>query len=1346
MKSSSRYRQFGEHLLQLRQVRGIGTQGELAKLLGVKQQTVSRWEAGTSRPRADEIPGIAAALKVDPRQLLVFAEQAPEAAVTVSFDRPLPLHALTADSFERFSLDFIATLYPSEQVHPAGKAGHKQFGLDIEVTFADGAVHTFQCKREADFGPAKVSRAVAAHTAEAEKKCLLLSRVASPLARAEVRKHANWDLWDQEDISRRVRSLARVEQHRLVDIYFPGQRFALLGQSEPGPWLTVHEFFAPHLAEGRIFNQRWELVGRAQELSELDRALGDSSVVAVSLVGPAGGGKSRVLRSALDAYTDAHPGVLVRMISPTQEVTAKSLEELGLGDKLLIAEDAHDRNDIGQLVRYVADERNRARLLLVYRPYWKGIIDRELGQLGLTGALVRSVTLGTPSKADAAQLAAQVLSTHSSSTDAAQAIAELAYDSPLAVVVGAQLVARERVHPQLFGSNDEFRVAVLKRYEKVIAEDIATGKDQERVHSMLCVLALIQPVVPDDRPVLELLSTIEEIDAKDASRLTRLLIDSGVLFKRGAKYRLSPDLLADSIIETACITSRGESNGYAERVFEAAIPEYKEHILLNLGRLDWRRNKGDTSDSRLLDQLWTSLRWQDDYDHAQVRAAAAAAYYQPRQALVFARRLADQGHGKEEDVCRIIRAAAYNLDHLVDACSLLWEAGKDDARPTNRHPNHPIRLLTELATAEPRKPIEHVEQVVDFALSLLDLPESWASANTPFDVLRGALATEGHFTAAATDREITISKYAIHRERVKEVRQRIISALFASLSSANQRRAFLAAGRLGDALHGPMAATEETDDPWGDEFVDTLHRLDALLGAAEITAPVLVRVAESVQWHAFYGPHRSRLIAERVIARLDRDIETRAARALIDAWGTNTWPIEEDAVGRPRHEADIDTLCRDLAQRFPEPEALGDFLKGILASIENATGTPDYGPAQLFIGRLLSSNLELARHLVRKRLSDERSILAAYAGRALGVLVTQVPDEARQLVSRMLEGGDHHLRFVSEGYTFATHMAPYSEADVVALRRIFTSEDRAVLAYASDITREVARNDKLFAIDLLASMNIDLALRSTRDIFMWLAHGDTIPFALIRDDQLRRLVEGLRNAPRLDDHWLNHFLKKAIRRAPALVLDLAKARIEDALQSEDWSRHPLGHLIREENALTLLAHPEGPAQFRDLLEWARERISDYRFGYHFADLVRVLCGRYDSACIGLLEEWASGGTVEHVNVLAAVLREAGQSFIYDQSAFISRALRFARKLDIKAHRVLSSAIFASAVSGVRSGVPGKPFDFDLRLKTHAEQELAQLGRADPAYDLYRRLLEHAKQDIESQERDGRLMDENDEAA
>jgi hypothetical protein len=825
-------------------------------------------------------------------------------AAIMSFDRPLPLAELSPGSFEFFSLDLLATLYREQAVvHPAGKTGHKQHGIDLEAVFSDGTVYTFQCKREAQFGAAKVLRAITSQTVPAKKKFILLSRVASPEARKAIRGARGWDLWDQVDITRSFRTLPKAEQVRIADIYFPSQRFALTGESAAGPWLTIEDFFAPQLAEGRIFNQRWELIGRAAELALLADALADTDVVAVSLIGRAGEGKSRVLRSALDSFAVAQPAVLVRVASPTEEITSKHLEDLGTARKLIVVDDAHDRSDLGTLIRYAADVRNHARLLLVHRSYWTDIVQRDLARFGIAGHLAASVTLAKPTKQDANDLAAQVLKTCGAPTHAATAIAALAYDSPLAVVVGAQIVAREQVHPELLGSNDEFRTVVLQHYEKMIAEGIAVGKDQERVHSILRVLALIQPVVPDDRLVLELLHSVADIDAPDGTRLARLLIDSGVLFKRGAKYRLSPDLFADSIIEATCITSSGQSNGYAERIFSAATAELKEHVLMNLGRLDWRRNEGDASSSGLLDGLWCQMAWNDDHHCVEVKAAASAAYYQPRQALAFAGRLVDQGHGQDEDVCRIIRNAASNLKFVPDACALLWEAGRTDARAMNSYPSHPIRLLSELATPEPGKPVEYMEYAVEHAISLLDNPESWTGLYSPFDVLRGALATEGHFTSSSSSRAITISKYAVQRDRVTEVRRLIVDEIFASLSSVNSRRAFLAAQTLVDALRGPIGVRGEAGDDWGEEFTNTLARLDEYIDATEISAAVLVRIAESVHWHAFYGPEHTRVVARRIIAKLDRDIETRTARGLIDAWGTRTWPMEE-GTGRPQHEAD----------------------------------------------------------------------------------------------------------------------------------------------------------------------------------------------------------------------------------------------------------------------------------------------------------------------------------------------------------------------------------------------------------------------------------------------------------
>ncbi|RYH29376.1 MAG: hypothetical protein EON54_22555 [Alcaligenaceae bacterium] len=370
--------------------------------------------------------------------------------------------------------------------------------------------------------------------------------------------------------------------------------------------------------------------------------------------------------------------------------------------------------------------------------------------------------------------------------------------------------------------------------------------------------------------------------------------------------------------------------------------------------------------------------------------------------------------------------------------------------------------------------------------------------------------------------------------------------------------------------------------------------------------------------------------------------------------------------------------------------------------------------------------------------------MSAHAGRALGALLAAKHDEGNCLVERMLGVGDTQLLLVAEGYMFSIHPVAYSGTDLTALRLIFSSRDSLVLRYSAHIAMEVARRDKSLAVDLLSSANVELAMRSERDYFMWLSHEETIPFAQIRDDQLRKLINGLRRVPRLDDHWVNEFLKKAIHRVPEAVLDLAKARIDASIANEDWSMQPLGNVLDDRGALNLLALPEGGRLLRGLLEWALGRVGDYQFDYRFAELVQSLCSPYEATFVATIEDWlTAGGTADHFTAITAIVRGSGPSFLFDHEEFVGRALRAARSVGRKSHRDLSSALFASSVSGVRSGTPGQPFEADLRLKGLAEERLGRIARSDAAYDLYVSLRDHADHDIERQIAEGRRMDEED---
>lgn len=1341
----ARFQAFGDELRRLRVAQGITTRDDLARLLGLTQQTVSRWEAGASRPRAEQIPALAKALRADPQRLLVAAGHAPE-QVTVTFDQPLPLASLSPEGFQRFCRSLLEALNPGARVHAAGKTGHKQFGIDIEAQLENGDTYTYQCKREASFGAAKIRKAVAEHKVHATKKFLLLSRVASPLARRAVKGYRTWEIWDQDDLSEKLRTLPRERQRQIVDTYFPGQRFALIGEPSPGPWQRPADFFAPLLSDDRPFSHQWELVGRERERQALASALADRTNIVVSLTGPAGGGKSRLLHTAIGDFTAAHLGTSIFMLSPTEQVTAKSLEDLGQRDKLLVVDDAHDRTDREHLSRYVADARMNARLLLVYRPYAQEVIERELAHCGLAGTHVARVEVQKPTKAEAVALASQVLTTLGAPTDAAPHIAGVAYDSPLSVVVGAWIVAKEGLHPELFGSHDVFKATVLQHYKAAIARGVSSSaRDQDSIDRILRVIALVQPVVPDDPKVLALIREVEAVSPTDATRLTKLLIASGVLFKRGAQYRLSPDLLADSIIETAYISTSGASNGEVERVFAAAIAEHKANLLLNLGRLDWRRSGGDTTDSRLVDALWSVLDWEDDYQRPQLKAAVEAAYYQPRQALALAERLVGGGHGANEDVCRLIRNAAYSLRHLTRACELLWEVGQSDARAMHQFPSHPLRLLSEMAAPEPSKPIAYCEGVVDFALSLIPLEASWSAGATPFDILKAALATEGHVTSRATSRTITFTAFGVNLEAVAAMRRRIIDAILDGLTNKNKRHAFEAAKLLRTALHGPIGLmnrkpSDEERMEWSTEFADTLERVNRLIEANHLPPAILVRVAESVAWHAHRLEGETKEPARRILTHLERDLETRVTRVLMDGWGHQTWKL---GGGRLDDTDQVQgELAAEIERTYPGAEGLANFIGEQLRTL-NGYGDETLQSAHLLVNRLISNQLSLAREVLDVRDRSPEDPVAAYAPVALAALLKQAPAEAHARIEALLGSGDEHLWLVARAYAMGLGKRSLLDEDRQMIRRIFSSDQPGVLGCAAWIFREVAQLSTELAISLLASANPALLQASRGDILMWLDDDKLVPLDSISDEQLGRILVLFESPERLDEHFVHGFLTRVSKRSPQVVVALAKRRLEKAAKNEDWSMSPIGGISRHTPSLDVLGHQDGATLFRGVLEWALPEAGKYPFAHHFADLVSGVFGFRHPVFTAVVEEWSAAGQAEHFKLIASVLREAPAPFVFAEVEFVRRILKSARALGKSVHRDLSSSLYAAAVSGVRSGTPGVPFPEDLRTKEQSEAVLATLSNADPAHELYDALKKHAEHGIARSQAEGRAMDEED---
>jgi len=810
-----------------------------------------------------------------------------------------------------------------------------------------------------------------------------------------------------------------------------------------------------------------------------------------------------------------------------------------------------------------------------------------------------------------------------------------------------------------------------------------------------------------------------------------------VLFKRGLRSRLAPDLLADEIIRSNYLNADGTANERVTQVFELAGTDHLKTLFVNLGRLDWRLREGKTDDSALLTSLSPKLRWGERYSNPHVEAVEAVSYYQPRFALDFAKRLIAEGHGDNSSVCNMVRNAAYTYDHVQEACQLLWTAGRNDVRPLHQQPSHGIRILKELAEFQLNKPIEYVREVVRFALALLERPASLKTPQTPFAILEGALCTEMEATSSSR-LTITITRYQLPLEWARKVRDEVTGALLKYLRKGPPRRAFLAAQTMGQALRGPMHG-DTPDNAWKQQQVKLLQELKAVLNEVHVLPVVLVRLAQSISWHAFYGGPETSVEAQTILAMLNRDLRTRLTRALVDGWGTETWKLSK-ALEREEHVKNRQLLTADLIAAFPEPSCLLDELH---ASLEEITTVAhgQYGSPFLLMNHLLVSVPGLATELLLRNNEGRAGHLEDYIGAALSAVVEAGDSSLVNEYVIRSEGSPRVLAQLAEAYTRFEPSRPYTPQEVELFKRIFESKDPTVLMVASNLTRQVASRSPALAVELICLADFEVNARATHDMFMWLSGDNAIPEADVatkREELLRKLVV----LKELDDYWVRAFLTASIRKDPVLVVALVMARLVEAKRRNDWSYEPLK---KEHNGegLGLMEVEAGPRLLRDFLDCALEESSDIPTARRIGEAVSGLCGKYNQALLDLLLDWMSSGTLAHARLVARVLQESQPVLIYEHSTFIRDILNASELIGEEAVDEIRSAIAAATYSGVRSGTPGEPFPEDLRMEQHCERMLASLSRVEPAFDLYDGLLKDARYAIARQRKSREALEEDD---
>ena len=1336
------YKQLGELIVESREKKGI-TQGELAKRVGVKQQTVSRWELGVSRPRLAELAGLSKVLGIrDTEELRTVAgyEINMKASSSMAYVKPFPLDALTWEEFEKFSYSFLSALYPEEKVHHLGGPGHTQKGADLCVTFSNGSYHDFQCKREKNFGPAKVKGSIEEYKRSATEKMILLSRVATPAAREEIRKHQGWDIWDVDDISCKIRQdLSKDAQIRLVDMFFKGQRMALLGKSEPGPWQTVEEFFEPFSLPGRIFNHTWHLVGRKKEVEQILRGLETEDVSIVFLSGAGGSGKTRVLKEVCTRYREKHPETILRVLSPGEDVTKTSIDDLGDQMKLLVVDDAHEQ-ELGSLFQRAATPDSKIKLLLLLRPYGLASLSEHASRFSFSGEAVKIVNLDPFTIAQATELAKEVLIQVGGVPELAEAIARITYDCPLATVIGAFLVAKDQIPVSHLKNAESFQLELLRRFRNVIAGNLGDSSDTDPLKKLLKCIALLQPIHPDDEKFKSLVEKIEGLPPHDTGKLFKLLANAGVLFKRGRLYRLSPDLLADFIIKDACFGVDGTSTGYAEKIFEKIEPGQLKNFLLNLGKLDWRLSHQDSSSNRVLDAIWDLLKTQTLAN--TVESVTAVAYFQPERALRFAEVLIREGL-QLDGVSRLLRNVSYDQQYLSETCVALWELGKRDVgEELHRNPDHPVRILKELCAVEPHKPINYNKMLVEFALSLLSQEDAWESHFSPLDILEGIFQLEG-YTTTSKGSTITMSRYHVRLEAVTSLRAKARDAVLDLLSDPNRNKSLRAARFIEKMLQIPIRGTrsEEDNSALSAEFAETLGKLRDIVKGGDIDELVLIEILRVIQWHRDHSPAPIASLTKEIAAAVPQTLTFRTLSALVD-WGFYPGNTTK-AVGSKEREVEFDDLAKELQEKYPNRRDLLDFIRALFDDIERAKFHKSL-PTYQILGRLFQ-DIEFTCSLLLYSKDHPKSNIAKTAAYALTVLFELDHMEGYRAAMEFKETGDPDLlQHVARAYSFKGLKAEsITPDDLEIIRMLLTSRDSKVVEAAVDSAYTLAKIDKRQAIDLLLTANFASFPEVAHKVLRYFYDDKTLPFNLLTPNDIKAMLAKLIPVPELDDYWIRMFLSKASFFHSELTADFFMDRVEKSitlltgqdekgigiLDNQSWKYRVCISDISPGEKLRFRESADSPEIMKKMWEWMRKKGGQDHFLEQSGELFFSMFGPLDTQLIPFLENKVEEGTPTDALLVSHVLSHADSLFVFKQRSFVQSFLEKTEDFGKETYEHAFDSLYRSAMGGLKRGIPGEPFPEDVMMRDESEKALSETPRFSPAYPFYETLKKHAEWNI-----------------
>ncbi len=1335
---------FGEVVRAARQARGW-TQRELAVRAGVSQRAVSSWENGISEP-GDQTKRIVSKVLDLPPDLAPSeaGSSGPSGGPLLS---ELPFEDLGPGDFEDFAVTLADQLFPDAEAYRLGKSGHTQYGFDVVVERDGEVLAGIQCKRVREFGPKEISKAVAAAAMKVDTAFIFLSRTASPDARAALRAHRRWQLWDKSKLSHEVHGLPLNQSVPLVDRYFPLLREKFLGVPLPGPWLVPDRYFSPAGRSGRA-GHRWPLIGREPMLAELaDFAASSAGRVGV-LIGRGGTGKTKMLHALCERLPRE---VSVRFLERDPVIDQRAFEQLPSGRLLVVIDDAHDEAaPIGKVVAGVLEANKKANVLLALRPDGQARARRQLREAGLDPERAPWWELADLELSDAEALAREVLGAQHGK--AAPRLAAATRDCPFLLVTGAMLIQDGVVEIGRLEGDDRIRRELIES----LAETISSGaSDQPELRrEVLLAVAAFQPLRTSDNDYRHALEALTERAFDQVVPHLSAWEEAGILLRRGDTYRVVPDLLGDALLASASSTlDTGMPTAYLDRVRQAASGETLANLIVNASRVDWQEPPARRG--RLVTSLWDAVTAEFQVSDAAFRVAvlevlAKVAYYQSRPTLKLVRwalehpaepATVDTGFGMSYEVADqeirdavapMLRTAAYDPDVLSEAAALLWELARGDTRAPNQHPNHALRQLADIARFDRRGVTAYQQALPAIVERWLRRPPLSTDAHDPLTVLLPLLATDGQ-DEVWSRHTFTFRRFLLDPDSqpVAELRARVLDLAFEQMKSPDPRRAVAAAETIGASLTGPLGGfgpevTRDASARWVPHYLRTLARLQDAVRAHPPAPVVSVVLRQHLQWPAEHPASEIHRASLDVLSVLPRQPAHELARALHG--GPIDPPPDPDAyadyLDRQLADQRFMSGCADTVRDWPERDVI-TVIERLLGDLRQILGDDESRAAQ-FLAVLVTGRPGLGEAICSWVENAPSSPLTSLIAAVVAALAHAGDPGAVPLAWRLLDTGNTDLaRQVAHAFGSQRGRKDILNGEPNLLRTLIAHPDPGGIVPAAAIgaVRWLAANHQELAVDLLTCQPGNWTAAALGE-FAWAfgTHG-TLAWSDLAQRHKDAFLDALSYAPSIENFVIIDLLAKLSRDEPNSVIDLLTARVERTEAGASLTSYAaLPHSWP--TPLRFRERADFPDTLRRVREWlAAEPNSMWRH-YLGSRLFAAVAGPFDAQTRQVIEEYLIAPDPPKIRAVSTILRGAPRELVWDAD-FVSTCLRAADTCGAESLSAMQSALHSATLTGGRWAAAGQPFGQDVEQRDLAAELAARAVRGSVEEEFYRALSQSA---------------------